>query len=486
MGAHMDSQAKTKETSLTLSPDEMRALGYRVVDLLVDHFAELPDKPVTRKAERAALETRLREALPAQGADVLEVLDQAERDVFGHIMHLDHPRFFAFVPSPGNFVSAMADALASGFNVFAGTWLEASGPAEIELVTIDWLRRAAGLPATAGGLFVSGGSMANITALALARLLRLENRSDGAVIYCSDQTHSSIARGLRVLGFQENQLNLLPSDRAFRLDVAALQAAIARDRAAGRTPFCLVANAGTTNTGAVDPLLALAQVCRQEGLWFHVDGAYGAAAVLCKQGQQALQGVGGADSLSLDPHKWLFQPYEIGCLLVREERWLKEAFHILPEYLEDTQGTEGEVNFCDLGIQLTRGFRALKLWMSLKVFGGAAFASALDRGFALAKAAEAAVRELPDWEIVTPAQMAVVTFRCAPREVGLEAQDRINRRLVEAMIDDGFAMISTTVLHGRTVLRMCTINPRTRADDVRETVRRLAAMSRDLLASEEA
>jgi glutamate/tyrosine decarboxylase-like PLP-dependent enzyme len=378
----------------------------------------------------------------------------------------------------------MADALASGFNVFAGTWLEGSGPAVIELVTIDWLRQMVGLPPSAGGLFVSGGSMANITALAVARHLCLQDEMDLAVVYCSDQTHSSVARGLRLLGFRDDQLCSLPTDHAFRLDTGAFQRAVERDRGQGLAPFCLVANAGTTNTGAVDPLLTLGNICRQEKLWFHVDGAYGAAATLCERGQAALQGLGNVDSLSLDPHKWLFQPYEIGCVLVREDRWLKDVFHILPEYLEDAEGREDEVNYCDRGVQLTRAFRALKLWMSLKVFGGEAIGRAQERGFALAEMAEQAVRGLLGWEVVTPAQMGVVTFRCVPPGLSAEKVNRLNKALVERMMADGFAMVSSTVLRGQTVLRMCTINPRAADDDVRDTLARLAEMARDLLAEE--
>ena len=463
---------------LSLSSEEMRVLGYRIVDLLVEHAERLAEYPVTRKADRPAMEERLREPLPQQGASAMEVLDQLQRDVFSNIMHLDHPRFFAFVPSPSNFVSVMADTLASGFNVFAGTWLEASGPAQIELITIDWLRQACGLPASAGGLFVSGGSMANITALAVARHVTFGDQVDGAVVYCSDQTHSSVERGMRVLGFQRDQLRRIQSDDHFRLDVAALGRAVEMDRAAGRIPFCVVATAGTTNTGAIDPLPNLVDVCHQEKLWLHVDGAYGAATVLCERGRELLQGLGHADSLSLDPHKWLFQPYEIGCVLVRDARWLTQVFHILPEYLQDIAENSGEVNFCDRGIQLTRGFRALKLWMSLKVFGAQGFEKALNRGIELAEQAEVAVRELPDWEVVTPAQLGVITFRYAPLGFKLEELNARNRRLVDDMIADGFAMVSSTVLRKKTVLRMCTINPRTTTDDIRQTVQRLDDMAK--------
>lgn len=465
--------------ALELSPEHLRALGYRVVDLLVEHMGSLRSSPVSRVAGRAELERRLREPPPESPTAVETVLEQLRRDVLGNIMHVDHPRFFAFVPGPGNLVGALADGLAAGFNVFAGTWLEASGPAQVELVTLDWLRQLAGLPEGTAGLFVSGGSVANLTALAVAREVRLEGRTPGAVLYASDQVHSSIERGLRVLGFDGAQLRKIPSDGAFRLAVPELRRAVGGDRTAGRRPFCVIATAGTTNTGAVDPLAELADFCRGEGLWLHADGAYGAAAVLCEEGRRLLEGLGRADSLSLDPHKWLFQPYEIGCVLVREGRHLEATFRILPEYLEDIDRGEEEVNFCDRGVQLTRGFRALKLWMSLKVFGLPAFREAVGRGFALARSAAGMLVALEGWEVVTPPQMAVVTFRYAPAGLGAAAVDALNRRLVDRVVAEGFAMLSSTVLRGRTVLRMCTINPRTTEEDLRQTVRHLDGLARE-------
>jgi aromatic-L-amino-acid decarboxylase len=468
------------QATLELSRKEMRAVGYRVIDMLVEHFDQLPQKPVTRRAMREELESHLAETLPEHGSNVGKVLDQLERDVLSNIMHLDHPRFFAFVPSPSNFVSAMADALASGFNVFAGTWLEASGPAQIELVTVEWLRQACGLPDSAGGLFVSGGSMANITALATAKHTRLGESADRAVIYCSDQTHSSIERGLKVLGFRQDQLHRIGCDGSFRLDLAALEAAVELDRSAGQMPFCVVANAGTTNSGAIDPLPELADYCQQQDLWLHADGAYGAAAVFCERGKQMLAGLERVDSLALDPHKWLFQPYEIGCVLVRDASWLQQTFRILPEYLVDIEGREGEINFCDYGIQLSRGFRALKLWMSFKVFGASAFRTALDRGFELAELVEAIVNKTPGWEVVTPAQLGVVTFRYAPQGLAADRLDALNRAIIEAVTADGFAMISSTVLKQQTVLRMCTINPRTTETDIRAFFQRLIQMAHNL------
>jgi len=468
----MDSD-QSPQSSLQLSSEEMRALGHQVIDMLIDHFEHLQNKPVTRKAERADLEKRLHEPLPERGTDAGVILQQLQQHVFSNIMHLDHPRFFAFVPSPSNFVSVMADTLVSGFNVFAGTWLEASGPTEIELVTIDWLRQLCGLPVTAGGLCVSGGSVANLTALATARHVKLQDNIQDAVVYCSDQTHSSIERGLRILGFAPIQIRKLVSDDSFRLALPDVQREVAADRALGRTPFCVIANAGTTNTGAVDPLVELADFCRTEGLWLHADGAYGVASILCDKGRSLLAGLDQVDSLSLDPHKWLFQPYEIGCVLVRDSRWLRETFHILPEYLKDIERSEEEVNFCDYGIQLTRSFRVLKLWMSLQVFGLEAFRQAVAHGIALAERAEEILRKAACWEVVTPAQLGIVTFRYIAAGASSRVLDTINQQLINEMIADGFAMISSTVLRGYTVLRLCTINPRTTESDLQETIRRL-------------
>lgn len=469
----MPNPREEPDAYLDLSPGDMRALGYRVIDVLVEHFVSLRDQPVTRHASRSALEQRLSEPVPQEGSDPETVLDQVVSEVFGQIMFLDHPRFFAFVPSPSNFVSAMADALVAGFNPFVGSWLVGSGPAEIELVTIDWLRQLCGLPASAGGLFVSGGSAANLTALAVARHLKLRDRVDRAVVYCSDQTHSSIQRALQILGFGPSQLRTLESDKDYCLSLSELGRAVEVDRAEGLTPFCVVASAGTINTGAVDALSLLADFCLDEALWLHADGAYGAAAVLSERGRSSLVGLDRVDSLSLDPHKWLFQPFEIGCLLVRNRRWLPETLAVHPEYLRDVDQAEEEVNFRDYGIQLTRGFRALKLWMSLKIFGLDAFRKAVTQGLQLAEMAETFLRESACWEVATPAQLGIVTFRYLAPGRSDEEIDALNEEILARMTEDGYAMLSSTVLRGRPVLRLCTTNPRTTELDLRETIRRL-------------
>jgi aromatic-L-amino-acid/L-tryptophan decarboxylase len=459
---------------LEFSPARMREIGYRVVDRIVDHLATLRDQPVGAKGDPSTLLAAYAETAPEQGMEFEAVLEQLERDILPNSMHVNHPRFLSYVPGPGNFVGAMADALISGYNIFAGTWISGSGPAAVELATIEWLREICGMPKSTGGLFVSGGTMANLTALAVARHVKLGERPEGATVYFSDQAHSSLEKALRVIGVTGANARKIPSDSGYRLPVNELAKWVAEDRAAGKRPFCVIASAGTTNTGAIDPLPELSAFCHQQDLWLHIDGAYGAAAAISERGRELLAGIELADSLSLDPHKWLFQPFEIGCVLMRDIAHLRDTFRILPEYLKDTQQYSSEFNFTDHGLQLTRSFRALKLWMSIKVFGMAAFRAAIDRGFAQAEFVEARLRGMPGWEIVTPAHMGIVCFRYA------NADDAAHLRLVQKVLQDGFALITSTVLRQRSVLRTCTINPRTTNEDIEQSLERLNTLARKL------
>jgi aromatic-L-amino-acid decarboxylase len=280
-----------------------------------------------------------------------------------------------------------------------------------------------------------------------------------------------VERALRVIGFAPEQIRKLPCDDEFRLPLDALRAAIAKDRGKGLRPFCIIANAGTTNTGAVDSMSELADLAGAEKLWLHVDGAFGAAAILSERGRVVLGGLDRADSISLDPHKWLFQSFECGCVLVRDAALLKSAFQIIPDYLRDVYRSSEETNPCDYGIQLTRSFRALKVWLSLETFGIAAFRQAITRGFELAELAERELRARSGWEILSPAQMATVCFRFGQN-------DQLQSELVDAMLADGYAFLTSTTLKGVTALRLCTINPRTTEDDLIGTVDRLDRLAR--------
>jgi aromatic-L-amino-acid/L-tryptophan decarboxylase len=458
---------------LSLPPDEMRRLGYRVVDRIVERLTGIGDLPPIRVGDAAELRAALGGPPPEDAGDPDVALDALFDQVLPFVQAADHPRFFARIGSPGNYMSVLADAVASGYNVFTGSWTGGSGPATVELVVLDWLRELCGLPAGAEGVLVTGGSVASLVALAAARTAHFGERApEAAVAYVSSEGHVSLARALRILGM--SQVRVVTAGPGCRLDPGAVRAAIEADRGAGLEPFCLVANAGTTSSGAVDPLPELADLCADHGLWLHVDGAYGAPAVLTEPGRALLAGLDRADSLVLDPHKWLFQPYEIGCALVREPGLLERTFALSSVVLRDTMGPE--VNFRDRSVQLSRGGRALKLWLSIRVFGLAAFRDAVARGIALAEHAEALLRERPGWEVVTPAQLAIVCFR-------RDGDDALQSRIADAMVADGYAAPSTTEIDGHVVLRLCTINPRTTEDDVERTIARMEALSESCASS---
>lgn len=457
----------------SFSPERMRALGRRVVDHLVERWAGLGAMPIPQSPPRAEVRESLAEPLPRAPGDPEQILDRAVRDVLSRSMPTGHPRFLGFIPSPSNFVAVLADALVAGFNPFCGNYVEAPGPHELERITVGWFRDACGLPAQAAGLFVSGGSMANLTALAVARTAKLGDAMAGARVYLSDQTHASVAKGLRVLGFPDDARVRVPTDARFAMDPAALREAIARDRGSGHRPFAVVATCGTTGSGAVDPLDAIADLCGREGLWMHVDGAYGAAAAFARERRAAVAGLERADSLSLDPHKWLFTPYECGLALVRDGDLLERAFGgERPSYLDDVATDEPDLQ--DMGVQLTRGFRALKVWATFQTFGADAIGAAIDAGISRAERVEARLRELPDWEVAAPASMAI----CAFRFLGCDDPDARNLALVSRLIATGEAVVTSTVLGGRRYLRMCTMNPRTGDADVERVLALLDRLAR--------
>jgi len=347
--------------------------------------------------------------------------------------------------------------------------------------TVDWLREMCGFPEGGGGLFTSGGSTANFTAIAAARHTLAADGTLGCTVYYCDQTHDSNERALRLVGFTEGQMRVVPSGDDYAMDVAALTRMVREDADAGRRPLLVVATAGTTNVGAVDDMSTIADVCRKHGMWFHVDGAYGAAAMISPELRPRLAGIERADSLSVDPHKWMFQPFEIGCVLVKDTTRLRDTFQIMPDYLKDVHAL-GEINFTDYGMQLTRGFRALKLWMSLQYFGAKRFRDAVEYGVALAERTEEILQARDGWEVITPATLGILSFRYVPSGVSDEDANRINDGIVAGLIDDGFAMLSSTVLGDRTALRVCTINPATTEDDIVATIDKLEEIGARLVA----
>jgi len=462
--------------TLELDEQELARITSDVLMLCDEYRRALRTTPVWSKQDHARLDHVLQSGIP-EDPTAWDVTRETLRTILSSQAHLAHPRFLAFVSSPSNVISSFADLLASTHNSFAGSWLEGSGAQTVERAVTVWLTRELGLPAASGGVFLSGGSISNLTALVTARQARF-----GAAdwrrgsLYFSDQAHSSVARAARILGFSADQIRIIPADENFRLPASALRSAMDTDKESGWIPFCVVASAGTTNTGAIDPLADLSRACRENQAWLHVDGAYGGAAGLCEEGKASLQGLALADSVTLDPHKWLFQPFPCSCLLVRDVAHLRRAFHTDAEYLQDA---DGEWNLWDYGPELTRPFRALKMWLSLQVFGAAAFRRPIRRGIHLALYAELLVRAFPVWQLVTPASLGIMTFRYAPPGASEADMDKINAAIAERCLADGFAFVVTTKVLGRTVLRLCTINPRTTEGDIAETLDRLGRLGQE-------
>ena len=442
---------------LGLDAEAMRALGYRTVDMLVDRLTD-PSIPPLRRATPAEMRERLSAPPPQEGQPYDAILDRLGRDVLPFMSRGDHPGFMAFIPFSGTWPGALGDFVASACNVYAGSWMEGAGPTQLEIEVLGWFKRWIGYPPQAGGVLVGGGSAANLTALACARESLVGAMRDDVVGYVCDQAHSSLGRAARVLGFRPEQLRVLPADRDFRLDPQTLAAAMAADRRAGRRPLFVAATAGTTNTGAIDPLPALAELCRACGVWLHVDAAYGGFAALTQRGRELLRGLELADSVALDPHKWLYQPYECGALLVRDDPTLRDAFQMTPDYLQDSVAGDEEVNLSDRGVQLTRSARAFKVWLSLQYFGVAAFSTAIDRSLDLARHACDRVRSSDELELLAAPSLGIVCFRRRFAGCDDDAVDRRNAALVTALERSGLGLVSSTVLRGRYAIRLCVMN----------------------------
>jgi glutamate/tyrosine decarboxylase-like PLP-dependent enzyme len=421
------------------------------------------------------MEARIDEAPPETGRDFGELLDRLETDVLPFVGHFDHPRFFGYIPGAGTWPAALGDLIASATNIDSGAWRESAGPSQLELTVLGWFRDWIGYPAEAAGVLVSGGSAANLTAIACAREALVGPMSADIVAYMSDQTHSSMARAARHLGFRPEQIRILPTDSAFRLRAADLEAAMDADVDAGRIPFLAIANAGTTSTGAVDDLPALSAVCRSRGVWLHVDGAYGAFAVLTERGRNAIRGLDQADSVTLDPHKWLAMPFEVGCLMVRDGAALERAFELHPEYLQDRTHGQQAVNFADRGLQLTRASRAIKVWLAIQTFGLDAFRTVIDRAMDLAIEAQRRIEADDRLELLTAASLGVVTFRRRGRH-GEEAAavDRRNESIVGALAADGDVLVTSTFIGGRYAIRLCVLNHGSGLADVAHALDRVA------------
>jgi len=469
---------------LDLDHATMQRLGRQVADAVTEHLATLRDQRVLTNGLRPTTRHRLRQAPADEPVPFDELLRELQADVFPFSAREPHPRFMAYVPGSPTFPAVLGDWLAAGYNFFAGVWPVAEGPNAIELAVLEWFRQWVGMPAGTGGLLTNGGSGATLTAIIAARDAVVgddASRLPRLTLYASDQAHSAALRAAWIAGVPRSQVRVLASDEQYRLRATDVRAAIAADRAAGLIPLAVVVSAGTTNTGAVDPLDELADLCESEGVWLHADAAYGGFAALTERGARMLSGLGRCDSVALDPHKWLFVPFECGSLLVRDPERLRAAFQVLPDYLRDVAAGQDGVNFADYGEQLTRQSRALKVWIGVRYFGLAAIRAEIDRAMDLATYAERLVRANGILEVLSPAQLGVVCFRVHPP--GMDdpaALDALNERVNAAVSAGGRFMISSTRLRGTYALRVCVLSFRTTEDDVCELIKELSTIGHQI------
>jgi aromatic-L-amino-acid decarboxylase len=465
----------TMASELELTPQQFRELVAIALDQVTAHLASIPDQPLDGTAgdpaASAALARSLREPLPERGADARAVLADLVGRVVPHSFTTVSPGFMAYVPGGGLPHAAVADLVADIVNRYVTVWRAAPGLAQIEATVARWLCDIVGYPSAALGTLTTGGSLANLSAIVTARRARLgDDDFRDAVIYISDQTHHSVGKAAVQVGFAPRQLRELPTDAEFRLAPDSLARAVREDRAAGRRPLLVIASAGTTNTGAVDDLAGLADVAAAERLWLHVDAAYGGFFLLTERGRAVMRGIGRADSVTLDPHKGMFLPYGTGAVLVREGADLRRAFGGTSIYLPEAVDDPEAVSASDISPELSRDFRALRLWLPLKMHGVAPFRRQLDEKIDLARWAADQLKQLPGIEIVAEPQLSTLAFRRVRPGMDEPALTRLNRDLLDRVNARQRVLLSPTMLGERFVIRICIVSFRTHADRVAEAV----------------
>jgi glutamate/tyrosine decarboxylase-like PLP-dependent enzyme len=477
-----------QKTPIEMSPELFRELGYRAVDILADHLAALnqPDHPARTPVPDDLRERLLAQPPPAEGQEPGGLLEDFSDFILPYPMGNSSPRFFAWVNSPPAPMGILADLLAAGLNPsVAGGDHSAT---YIEHAVLNWLKSWLCYPVESGGILTSGGSAANLIGLAVMRTVMAKGdvRSEGfrgesqpMTIYTSAQGHSCLQKAIELLGFGSNALRMIPVDADFCMDIALLNEQISSDRKAGFRPVCVAGSAGTVNTGAVDPLDEIADFCEEEKLWFHVDGAYGALGILAEQTggvNRIFKGIDRADSLAVDPHKWMYLPVECGCALVRDEAAMRDTFSLVPPYLRDDTSLPW---FSEFGIQQTRGFKGLKLWMVMQQVGEEGYRSLISRDVDLARKFQELLRSHPDFEVVAGGPLSITCFRYAPPGAG--NVDELNRDLLKQLQREGKVYLTSTELDGRPVLRVCFINFRTTEADLDKLLEELILVGQQVL-----
>jgi aromatic-L-amino-acid/L-tryptophan decarboxylase len=473
------------------SSDEIRRVGYRVIDLIAEYLTTLPSKPVFQPFPQELVAEFIHSSPPGTGQDLDSILVEFAQKIFPYPFGQGHPRFWGFVNPPPTVIGIFAEALSATMNNSCAGGNHAAY--YVERQVIDWFKQMVGFPPEGMGLLVSGGSMATLTGLAVARHVKagVDIRSDGVqgcdtlTVYMGQEGHACVRKAVEMLGLGSTAIRTIPVDDHYRMRVEDLEAAILRDKGEGKRPIAVAASAGTVNTGAIDALCEIHQVCRSHGVWLHVDAAYGGLAILTEQYRPELEAMSLADSLALDPHKWLYVPIEAGMALVRDGAALRDAFSLVPPYIRSEgspTGVYGLPWLSEYGFQQTRGFRALKVWMALKHHGLDGYAQAINRDIGLAKRFAEGIRQSGDLELMAPPSLSIVCFRFAPSEMrhDNERLDILNKALLERLQLGGQAFLSSTILEGRFVLRACIVNPRSMEQDIDLVVKLVQQIGGDL------
>lgn len=489
--------SRPAEASLDISRAEMHELSTRVTQLVTEYFSEVSNLPIFPETRGGDTIAKIGSTLPFAGAPLAELLDDC-RTIIANSRHNGHPRFFGYVASPATPPGAFADLIASAINANQTSWRSGPAATEIELTVITWLAELIGYGSAdlpAHGLLTSGGSMANLTALLMAHRSKSEpdvaskglwNSAKPMTIYASDQIHMSIPKAADILGLGRAQVRLIPSDDRFRMDLTALRQTIAGDLESGLKPFCIIGSAGTVNTGAVDPLDEIADVATEFNLWFHIDGAYGALAALDETKRPLFRGLERADSISLDPHKWLYVPIDSGCLLFRDEGRARAAFSFEgADYIKIHEQNEAEAfAFWNYGQELSRRFRALKIWLTLRYYGARRIARTITEDNALAAYLAEQVEAATDFELLAAPELSICCFRYVPPAFQSHVQsnndqvdataevklDQLNTQIMNAVQRGGRAYLSSATIRGKFALRACITNFRTTRTDIDQTL----------------
>lgn len=481
-----------RQAPLHLDPEEFRALGHAVVDRLADHMASLPGRPITAGEAPSAIRRALgNDPLPEAGRPAAEVLDRAAELLVPHSLYNAHPRFWGYITAPPAPIGVLGDLLASGLNPNCGAFILGPMATEIEAQTIRWIADLVGYPTGCGGLLVSGGNMANFVGFLAGRYARggPAIRADGLRArptlraYASEATHTWLQKAADLFGIGEAQVRYIPVDQGQRMRVDLLREAVTTDRAAGDLPFLVVGTAGSVGTGSIDPLPDIHAICRAHDLWFHVDGAYGALAACLPDPPADLAGLRLADSVALDPHKWLYAPLEAGAVLVREPEVLRATFSYHPEYYRmDDVGGEAPLNYVEYGLQNSRGFRALKVWLALQQAGRAGYQRMIADDIALARELLQLVEAEPELDAIMH-QLSITCFRYRPADVDPDDTaylNQLNAAIVQRLQEGGELFVSNAVVDGRYVLRACIVNYHTSSADIRAAPAIVTRIGRDL------